>query len=88
MTTFELKHSILQDINALMDDEAAMRRLSRYIHRLRTTSTKNIVHEDLTPYTMNELHARIDKAEEAIAEGNTIDSESEDAELADFMRIL
>ena len=37
---------------------------------------------------MDELHARIDKAEEAIAEGNTIDSESEDAELADFMRTL
>ena len=29
MTTFELKRSILQDINALMDDEAAMRRISR-----------------------------------------------------------
>lgn len=41
MTTFELKRSILQDINALMDDEAAMRRISRYIRRLRnSTSTK------------------------------------------------
>ena len=67
MTTFELKRSILQDINALMDDEAAMRRISRY---------------------MNELHERIDKAEKAIIEGNVIDSETEDAELADFMRTL
>ena len=32
MTTFELKRSILQDINALMDDEAAMRRISRYMN--------------------------------------------------------
>ena len=56
MTTFELKHSILQDINALMDDEAAMRRISRYIRRLRnSTSTKDVAHEDMIPYTMNEL---------------------------------
>ena len=74
MTTFELKRSILQDINALMDDEAAMRRISRYIRRLRnSTSTKD---------------ERIDKAEKAIIEGNVIDSETEDAQLADFMRTL
>ena len=54
MTTFELKRSILQDINALMDDEAAMRRISRYIRRLRnSTSTKDVAHEDIIPYTMN-----------------------------------
>ena len=86
MTTFELKRSILQDINALMDDEAAMRRISRYIRRLRnSTSTKDVAHEDMIPYTMNELHERIEKA---IIEGNVIDSETEDAELADFMRTL
>ena len=48
MTTFELKRSILQYINALMDDEAAMRRISRYIRRLRnSTSTKDVAHEDM-----------------------------------------
>ena len=89
MTTFELKRSILQDINALMDDEAAMRRISRYIRRLRnSTSTKDVAHEDMIPYTMNELHERIDKVEKAIIEGNVIDSETEDAQLADFMRTL
>ena len=52
MTTFELKRSILQYINALMDDEAAMRRISRYIRRLRnSTSTKDVAHEDMIPYT-------------------------------------
>ena len=39
MTTFELKRSILQYINALMDDEAAMRRISRYIRRLRNATS-------------------------------------------------
>lgn len=42
----------------------------------------------MIPYTMNELHERIDKAEKAIIEGNVIDSETEDAKLADFMRTL
>ena len=57
MTTFELKRSILQYINALMDDEAAMCRISRYIRRLRnSTSTKDVAHEDMIPYTMDELH--------------------------------
>ena len=89
MTTFELKGSILQVINALMDDESAMRRISRYLGRLRnSTSTKDVAHEDMIPYTMNELHERIDKAEKAIIEGNVIDSETEGAELADFMRTL
>ena len=88
MTTFELKRSILQDINALMDDEAAMRRISRYIRRLRNSTSTKDVDEDMIPYTMNELHERIDKAEKAIIEGNVIDSETEDAELADFMRTL
>lgn len=70
-----------------MDDEAAMRRISRYIRRLRnSTSTKDVAHEDMIPYTMNELHERIDKAEKAIIEGNVIDSETEDAQLADFMQ--
>lgn len=42
----------------------------------------------MIPYTMNELHERIDKSEKAIIEGNVIDSETEDAKLADFMRTL
>jgi len=53
MTTFELKRSILQYINALMDDEAAMRRISRLRN---STSTKDVAHEDMIPYTMDELH--------------------------------
>ena len=89
MTTVELKHSILQDINGLMDDEVAMHRLSRYVRRLRKAMpSKNIVHEELTPYTMSELHERINKSEESISAGNVIDSEVEDAELADFLRTL
>ena len=53
MTTFELKHSILQDINALMDDEAAMRRISRYIRRLRnSTSTKDVAPVSYTHLTL------------------------------------
>ena len=68
-----------------MDDEAAMRRISRYIRRLRnSTSTKDVAHEDMIPYTMDELHEWIDKAEKAIIEGNVIDSETEDAELAHY----
>ena len=40
MTTFELKRSILQDINALMDDEAAMRRISPVSYTHLTLPTK------------------------------------------------
>lgn len=42
----------------------------------------------MIPYTMDELHEWIDKAEKAIIEGNVIDSKTEDAQLADFMRTL
>ena len=59
MTTFELKRSILQYINALMDDEAAMRRISRYIRRLRnSTSTKDV----LLQYTTIKIAQLINKA--------------------------
>ena len=44
------------DLSAIFD-EAAMRRISRYIRRLRnSTSTKDVAHEDMIPYTMDELH--------------------------------
>ncbi len=59
MTTFELKHSILQDINALMDDEVAMRRLSRYIRRLRSTTSTKISYMKILHHTqwMNSMPA-------------------------------
>ncbi|MBO6188199.1 MAG: hypothetical protein IJV38_01560 [Prevotella sp.] len=40
-----------------------------------TTRRYSTYHYDLTPFTMEELNARIDKAETEIAAGNVIDHE-------------
>lgn len=58
MTTMELRASVFNDINALLENEDAMRKLSKYLRRLRneiSTSGQELP----CAYTIQELTERI-----------------------------
>lgn len=72
MRTLELKRNIIQDVNALANDEIALSRISRYVRRLRTmNSASNPVHEEITPYTMEEINQWLDESEADDQAGRT-----------------
>lgn len=80
MTTMELDVRRAEIIRQLFDTDnmavldSVKRSLSRALHR-ESKKAAAAVEENLTPYTMEELNARIDKAEENIASGNVYTNE-------------
>ena len=64
MTTIQLNAEILRNLGTLADDEGMLRRVAKYLRRL--VSEKQA---DLTLLSKEEFFARIDKAEEDIAQG-------------------
>ncbi|ADV42708.1 hypothetical protein [Bacteroides helcogenes] len=64
MSTVELRADVFERLNVLMhnaNDEALMQ-LSSYLQRLQKKLKGEEAKEDLRPYTMEELNARIDEA--------------------------
>ncbi|MBQ9640674.1 MAG: hypothetical protein IJV06_03845 [Bacteroidaceae bacterium] len=66
MTAVQLRAELLQEINPLLDSEAAMKRLIQYIRKL--TAKK----EDPTLMTKEDFFARVDEAREQIRRGEGI----------------
>jgi hypothetical protein len=58
---------LLQGIGVIADDESLMKRLTKFVAKLVREKT-----QDPTPMTKEEFFARIDKAEQEIAEGKGI----------------
>lgn len=67
MTTMELDAHRMELIRNIMetDNLEVLKKMKKYFVRV----TKEQVKEDLTPYTMEELNARIDEAEAEIDAG-------------------
>ncbi len=64
MTTMQLNAEILRNLGTLADDEGMLRRVAKYLRRL--VSERQA---DPTLLSKEEFFARIDKAEEDIAQG-------------------
>lgn len=81
MTTLELKASLIQEFTELLENEEYLKKLQRYMRRLRRNSYAvpkepiTTVEEELAPYTLEELNARIDESEADIEAGRVISSE-------------
>lgn len=83
MNTLELRASLMQEIAGLLDNDEAMEKLQKYIHCLKKDiSQKATVSK---PYTLAELNARIDRAEEDIFEGRTLSNEQVFKEIDDYL---
>ena len=63
MSTVELRADVFERLNALLDNDEALTQLSSYMQRLQKKLKSEKAEEDLRPYTMEELNARIDEAE-------------------------
>ena len=78
MNTLEvenLRRELLRDILDV-DDLDVLKKLRRSFNRLCIHSTSSVKEdEDLRPYTMEELNARIDEAEAEIEAGETLSSQ-------------
>lgn len=79
MSTMELRQSLLQEIANIIDSDELTRKTLEYVRKLRTKEAKKKeieTKEDLTPYTMEEINARIDEAEADIDAGRVIATET------------
>ena len=76
MTRMELRAGIFEKLNSLLDDEESLQQLDDYLYKLNKKSTRNQKDNILPPYTMEELNARIDRAEMEINTGKTLTNES------------
>lgn len=63
MTGMQLRAQVFDDLNAILDDEGAMMKLRSYLSRLRKKAATTPAAAQ--PYTMEELNARLDRAEAA-----------------------
>lgn len=63
MASLELRASVFDKLNSLLDNDEAMEQLDNYLLRLKKKMTKKVTEVPLNPYTMEELNARIDEAE-------------------------
>ena len=80
MTTMELRAGIFENLNHILDNEEAMEQLSNYLIRLRRKITKSEATSP-RPYTIEELHARVDEAMAEIEAGEVMTSEEANAEV-------
>lgn len=62
LETETLRRELLRDILDI-DNPELLKKLRRSFNRIRTNYMLQVVKEDLTPYTIEELEARIDEAE-------------------------
>lgn len=75
--TPQLRAELFRQINPMLDSDVMLRKMIAYVKSLlaaqqaeqETAQEKDYDEEKLKPYTMEELHARIDKAEREIAAG-------------------
>lgn len=75
--TPQLRAELFRQINPMLDSDVMLRKMIAYVKSLlaaqqaeqETAQEKDYDEEKLKPYTMEELHARIDKAERDSAEG-------------------
>lgn len=94
MTTLELKTSLIQEFTELLENEENLKKLQRYMRRLRRNSyavpkePTTAVEEELTPYTLEELNARIDESEADIEAGRVISAEEMKREMRKFISSL
>ena len=82
MSTMELDAARAEIIRSLfeVDSLEALQKVKRSVSRI-VKSSKAEATEELTPYTMEELHARIDEAEADIAAGRVISCDEANAEV-------
>ncbi len=85
MTTMELRASIFNSLNSLLDSEEALQRVDWYLRSLKKEleGVEIKAHEDAVPYTMAEINARIDEAEKQVCDGDVFSDEEVEAELKD-----
>lgn len=83
MTTMELRASVFDSLNSLLDSEEALQRVDWYLRSLKEELEEEEmkVREDAVPYSMAEINARIDEAERQVCDGDVFSDEDVDAEL-------
>lgn len=86
----EMKADLLLKVNQLLSDDEAVVRLSKYANRLYKQCTQNKLAEaeELMPYTLKELDARIAEAEADFDAGRGIPSEEMHCHMKAFIANL
>lgn len=74
LETETLRRELLRDILDI-DNPELLKKLRNSFNRLCMDYAPTVAKEDLTPYTLEELEARIDEAEAEIERGETISSQ-------------
>ena len=78
LETETLRRELLRDILDI-DNPELLKKLKRSFNRIRTNYMPQVVKEDLTPYTMEELNARIDEFEAELEAGEWLEEEEANA---------
>lgn len=89
MTTLELKTSLIQEFVELLDNEENVKKLQRYMRRLRQSAKRDskvtMEEEELKPYTLEELNIRIEKSLADVAAGRVISVQEINKELTQYL---
>ncbi len=78
MKSMELKASLMQDVEALLDNEETKEKLIRYVRRLKAKVRREqqaASEDDPKPCTMEELEAELDESEADFVAGRAYSSE-------------
>lgn len=70
MTTLELRAGVFQNLNALLDDEDAMKQINDFLNRLR--KQKATAKKEVALMSQEEFFAKIDRALQEADEGKAM----------------
>lgn len=89
MASMELRANVFDKLNYLLDNDEAMEQLDSYLLRLKKKMAKaEKAEKPLSPYTMEELNARIDEAEAEIEAGEVLTCKQANAEVRNALSWL
>lgn len=83
MTTMELNAKLLRELSYIALNEEMLEKTLKYIKRLRKENKA-----ELKPYTIEELHARLDESEAEFAAGEGVGSEEVHRRMNQFINQL
>lgn len=75
MTTMELRQSVLQDVVSLLDNDEAMKKLQKYVRRIKKEMAARSLPDAPCCHTVEELEQRLLKAGDQIEQGMAVDHE-------------